>query len=93
MLKFCPKDNVKLEIFEGEDYKEYAFTEEERKILGTIRNRTRESAILAREVAEIVGCNKYKVATFVERILSRKIIGREKLHGSNKPYSYFRIEE
>lgn len=92
-IDFCPKDKTKLTKIEGVELNEYVLTETERKIVGTIRNRTRNDAILAREVAEIVGCNKIKVAKFAEKVMKEDLINREKLDGSSNPYRYYRKNE
>lgn len=92
-LDFCPKDQTKLVKIEGIEITEYALTETERKIVGTIRNRTRNDAVFARDVAEIVGCNKIKVAKFAEKAIKEKLINREKLDGSSNPFRYYRNNE
>lgn len=92
-IDFCPKDKTKLIKIEGAEMPEYVLTETERKIVGTIRNRTRNDAILARDVAEIVGCNKIKVAKFAEKVTKDNLINREKVDGSSNPYRYYRGNE
>lgn len=88
-LEVCPKDYTKLEKIERE-YNAGEYTEVERKIIGTIRNHTYENAIMAREVAEIVGCSTMKVAKFSEKVCKEsKIISREK-KGENEVFRYFR---
>lgn len=91
-LSYCPKDNCKLEKIEGYDYneQELSLNETERKIIGTIRNKTKHDALLAKEIADIVGCNKYKVATFASKIDYTNIIKKEKLDGESEPYRYYR---
>lgn len=89
-LDFCPKDKVKLVSMEGIETINKVYTETERKIIGTIRNRTINNAILARDVSEIVGCSTTKVAKFAEKIIKEKLIKREKLDGKNNPYRYYR---
>ncbi|NEZ48222.1 hypothetical protein FDB54_00935 [Clostridium botulinum] len=91
-LDFCPKDKVKLVSIEGKEIDNKVFTETERKIIGTIRNRNINNAILARDVSEIVGCSTNKVAKFAEKIIKKSLIKREKLDGSNQPYRYYRGE-
>ena len=77
-LDVCPKDYTKLTKIESE-YGSTGYTEVERKIIGTIRNHSYENAIMAKEVAEIVGCSKMKVAKFSEKLCkSSNIIRREK---------------
>lgn len=92
-LDFCPKDKAKLLKIEGMEIANYILTETERKIIGTIRNRTINDAILARDVSEIVGCNKIKVAKFAEKVSKGNLINREKLDGNNNPYRYYRGNE
>lgn len=89
-LDFCPKDKVKLINIEGVETTNKVFTETERKIIGTIRQRSINDAILARDVSEIVGCSTNKVAKFAEKIIKEKLINRERLDGINNPYRYYR---
>lgn len=77
-LDVCPVDYIKLERIERE-YDSNEYTEIERKIIGTIRNHSYENALMAKEVAEIVGCSTMKVAKFAEKICKQSgIIKREK---------------
>lgn len=92
-LDICYKDKTKLEKVEGKEYWGQFFTETERKIIGTIRNKTRNDAILAREVAEIVGCTVQKVAKFFDKITDSTLIKRERFNGSAEPYRYYRGQE
>ncbi len=86
-LDVCPKDYTKLEKIEKE-YISASYTEVERKIVGTIRNHSFENAIMAKEVADIVGCSTMKVAKFAEKLCkSSQVIRREKKNES--VYRYF----
>lgn len=77
-LEVCPKDYTKLEKVEKE-YNSSGYTEVERKIVGTIRNHSFENAIMAKEVAEIVGCSTMKVAKLAEKLCKNsEVIMREK---------------
>ena len=88
-LEVCPKDYTKLVNMENE-YHIVGYTEVERKIIGTIRNHSFENAIMARDVAEIVGCSTMKVAKFSEKVCrDANIIEREKMNNENV-YRYFR---
>ncbi|GCD12254.1 hypothetical protein [Clostridium tagluense] len=89
-LEFCLRDRHMLVKIDGIDEGNQTFTEMERKIIGTIRSRTVNDAILARDVSEIVGCNKIKVAKFAEKVEKENLIKRERLDGNNSPYRYYR---
>lgn len=89
-LDICPKDYTRLSKMEN-DFQGNGYTEVERKIIGTIRNHTFENAILARDVAEIVGCSTMKVAKFAEKLCREsKLINREKKN-NGVIYSYFYV--
>jgi hypothetical protein len=51
-------------------------TEEEIKIIGSIRSSSPEENLSARRVADDVGCYAQKVAKFGEKLEREKIIGR-----------------
>ena len=55
-----------------------AFTEEEIKIAGAIRSAGRENELLARQVADDVGCPVQKVANFGAKLDRDGVIEREK---------------
>lgn len=83
--EFRLKQSVK--VFKKE-YISASYTEVERKIVGTIRNHSFENAIMAKEVADIVGCSTMKVAKFAEKLCkSSQVIRREKKNES--VYRYF----
>lgn len=89
-LDTCPRDRAKLESIKNMDFEEGKYTEIERKIIGTIRNHSYENAILAREVAEIVGCSSIKVGKFAEKVCREtELISREKMK-NDVSLRYFR---
>lgn len=88
-LTVCPKDNVLLKELQHEFTHSVTYTETERKIIGTIRNHNYQNSLLAKDVAEIVGCSTSKVAKFSEK-LSREtdLIYREKPKSESR-YRYY----
>lgn len=85
-LGFCPKDRSDLEEIIDSDSSEY--TEEEIKIIGAIRSSTEEDELLARQVADDVGCYVQKVAKFGEK-LERECVIKRKMKDK---YIYFNEE-
>ncbi len=75
-LHFCPKDRSNLEKAQSVS-SERRFTEEEIKILGTIRMASEDDQLVARRVADDVGCYVQKVAKFGEKLDRADIIGRK----------------
>jgi hypothetical protein len=77
-LTFCPKDRTDLENYNigGPSHR---FTEEEAKIIGAFRSATVDDRLLARQVADDVGCNVQKVAKFGEKLEKQHLISRERL--------------
>ncbi len=75
ILKFCPEDRADLRQTTtsktGVDY-----TEEEIKIIGAIRMASLDDLLIARQVADDVGCNVQKVAKFGEKLDREQIISR-----------------
>lgn len=88
-LTACPKDHVILKELQHEFAQSIAYTETERKIIGTIRNHNYQNSILAKDVAEIVGCNTNKVAKFSEKLVRETdLICREKPETETR-YKYY----
>jgi hypothetical protein len=67
---------------------ERRYTEEEIKIIGSMRSSSPEDHLTARRVADDVGCYVQKVAKFGEKLEREKIIGREKVEELNKNIYY-----
>lgn len=88
-LTVCPKDNVILQELRHEFTNSTNYTETERKIIGTIRNHNFQNSLLAKDVAELVGCNTNKVAKFSEKLCREtELICREKSDGESR-YRYY----
>lgn len=90
-LKFCPEDRGDLEAIAGPQ-KESSYTEEEIKIIGAIRSASREDELMARQVADDVGCYVQKVAKFGERLERDSLIRRERPANSSRNY-YFDVDK
>lgn len=76
LLEFCPKDKANLvEVSSGDELSNY--TEEEIKIVGAIRSSSEEDELLARHVADDVGCYVQKVAKFGEKLEREDLIKRK----------------
>ncbi len=76
LLEFCPKDRADLvEIRNSDEFSEY--TEEEIKIVGAIRSSSEEDELIARNVADDVGCYVQKVAKFGEKLDRDDVISRK----------------
>jgi hypothetical protein len=88
-LTFCPADKTDLKEMEG-DASNSEYTEEEIRIIGTIRSARREDQLAARAIADDVGCYAQKVAKFGEKLDRTGVIDREK--PPNGRYIYFERE-
>ena len=64
------------------------FTEEEIKIVGAIRSAKQEDRLIARRIADDVGCYVQKVSKFGERLQKESVIQREKNEDEGK-FIYF----
>lgn len=60
------------------------FTEEEIKIVGAIRSAKQEDRLLARRIADDVGCYVQKVSKFAERLEKDEMISRMKQEDEGK---------
>lgn len=78
MLQFCVKDKDDLQRLDH-DPTALKYTEEEIKIIGSIRSSGPDDQLTARQVADDVGCYVQKVAKFGERLDREEIIDRQKL--------------
>lgn len=74
-LEFCPKDRSDLEPVVQSDGTKY--TEEEVKIIGAIRSSSEEDELVARSIADDVGCYVQKVAKFGAKLEREQIIKRK----------------
>ena len=85
-LTFCPADTTHLKEMEG-DASSAEYTEEEIRIIGSIRSAGPEDQLVARAIADDVGCYVQRVGKFAEKLDRADIIDREKL--PNGRYIYF----
>lgn len=92
LLTFCPKDRADLREVVTEDIYRADYTEEEIKIIGAIRSSQEEDMLLARQVADDVGCYVQKVAKFGEK-LEREHVIKRKLHADMGKKIYFKKDE
>lgn len=76
LLTFCPNDRFDLEEVPQNESVNQSYTEEEMKIIGAIRSSHEEDRLLARQVADDVGCYVQKVAKFGARLEREEIIRR-----------------
>lgn len=78
LLTVCSNDRSELELYDliSLDKK---YTEEEIKIIGAIRSASSEENLVARQVADDVGCYVQKVAKFGEKLEREGMIAREKI--------------
>jgi len=76
-LTFCPRDRADLEEIPLDESRNEKFTEEEMKIIGAIRSSQEEDKLLARRVADDVGCYIQKVAKFGEKLERDHLIQRK----------------
>lgn len=91
VLTFCPKDKDDLQSYtQHQDAVDY--TEEEMKIVGAIRSANEEDELLARRIADDVGCYVQKVAKFGEKLDRDGIIDRKKKDDVGKNI-YFRKDQ
>lgn len=87
LLKFCVDDQSPLRSYDlGALERQY--TEEEIKIVGSIRSSAPEDHLTARQVADDVGCYVQKVAKFGEKLEREGIIGRERIEEWQKNIYY-----
>jgi hypothetical protein len=91
LLNFCPKDRADLREIATESLDSNEFTEEEMKIIGAIRSSLEEDRLLARQVADDVGCYVQKVAKFGEKLERDHLIQR-KVHEDVGKNIYFKKE-
>jgi len=92
LLNFCPKDRADLHEVVIEDMYRSDYTEEEMKIIGAIRSSQEEDKLLARQVADDVGCYVQKVAKFGVKLEREHIIQR-KMHEDVGRNIYFKRDD
>lgn len=78
LLNFCPQDKTDLIPLITTVQGINDFTEEEIKIVGAIRSAKQEDRLIARRIADDVGCYVQKVSKFGERLQKEDVIRREK---------------
>jgi hypothetical protein len=86
-LTFCPRDKTDL-VGQTVAPKGDAYTEEETKIIGTIRSARREDHVFARQIADDVGCYVQKVAKFGEKLDRTGLATRVRDEGEDKLIYY-----
>ncbi len=89
-LVFCPQDRADLQPLAGSANVE-RYTEEEIKIIGAIRSASRGDTLVARRIADDVGCYVQKVAKFGEKLEKEDVIEREKKDEIDK-FIYFKVD-
>lgn len=90
LLTFCPKDRSDLrEVSSDDEANGSSFTEEEMKIIGAIRSSEEEDKLVARQVADDVGCYVQKVAKFGEKLERDHLIER-RVHADVGKNIYFK---
>src|SRR5262249_4139982 len=75
-LTFCPRDKTDL-VSQATAAAGTQYTEEETKIIGTIRSATRQDHVIARQIADDVGCYVQKVSKFGEKLERNGLANRE----------------
>ena len=76
LLTFCVTDQSQLRSYDATAL-EKRYTEEEIKIIGSIRSSSVADILTARQVADDVGCYVQKVAKFGEKLERAGVINRE----------------
>ena len=86
-LAFCPRDKSDL-VSQAGTASGSQYTEEETKIIGTIRSATRGDHVFARQIADDVGCYVQKVSRFGEKLERNGLAKRESDQSENKLFYY-----
>jgi hypothetical protein len=87
VMAICVEDQGPLRKYELGTL-ERRFTEEEIKIIGSIRSSLPADHLIARQVADDVGCNIQKVSKFGEKLEREGIIERERIEELQKNIYY-----
>lgn len=86
-LTFCPRDKGDL-VGQANALPGTQYTEEETKIIGTIRSASRGDHVFARQIADDVGCYVQKVAKFGEKLDRGGLARREQDTNEGKLFYY-----
>lgn len=89
-VKRCHEDDAKLEEIIHKEWPvtKGNFVEVETKILGLINDLTEEEAMSAQEIADVVGCSRYKVSNWGSKVLAKQNLIKIKVeNGKNYYYS------
>jgi hypothetical protein len=86
-LTFCPRDKADL-VGQAVAVPGTQYTEEETKIIGTIRSASRKDHVFARQIADDVGCYVQKVAKFGEKLDRGGVARREQDTDEGKLFYY-----
>lgn len=86
-LTFCPRDKADL-VSLADAVPGTQYTEEETKIIGTIRSANREDHVFARQIADDVGCHVQKVSKFGEKLDRGGLAQREQDPNEGKLFYY-----
>ena len=86
-LSFCPRDKADL-VSQAGAVTGAQYTEEETKIIGTIRSAGRGDRVFARQIADDVGCYVQKVSKFGEKLDRSGLAKREPDPTENKLFYY-----
>ena len=78
VMAICVKDMTPLIKYDLVGW-ESRYTEEEIKIIGSIRSSSPKDQLIARQIADDVGCNVQKVSKFGEKLDRKGIIARERI--------------
>ncbi len=87
VMPFCVKDHAALRKHELGDL-ETRYTEEEIKIIGSIRSSSPQDRLIARQIADDVSCYVQKVATFGRKLDREGVISRELVEELQKNIYY-----
>jgi hypothetical protein len=87
ILTICSKDRSELDPYDLNSL-DKKYTEEEIKIVGAIRSASATEKLLARQVADDVGCYIQKVSKFGEKLEREGVIAREKIPELQKNIYY-----
>ena len=86
-LSFCPRDKADL-VSQAGAVTGTQYTEEETKIIGTIRSASRGDHVFARQIADDVGCYVQKVSKFGEKLDRSGLAKRESDPTENRLFYY-----
>jgi hypothetical protein len=87
VMPICVDDRNDLQSYDAGAL-EKKYTEEEIKIIGSIRSSSPEERLIARRVADDVGCYVQKVAQFGGKLQREGVIARERIEELNRNIYY-----